>query len=50
LGDTEAGDAQGESIHQSLAGFEVTRVGLPAKARQVLILRGLRQFSERETV
>jgi len=54
LGDLDAVDSYGESPYQSLARVEVTQavrravVRLPAKDIQVLVLRDLLQFSERE--
>jgi RNA polymerase sigma factor (sigma-70 family) len=55
LDDLDIVDSQGESPHQSLVRVEVTKavrsaiVRLRAKDKQVLILRDLQQFSERET-
>ena len=55
LDDLDTVDSHSESPHQSLVRVEVTRavrsaiVRLRAKDKQVLILRDLQQFSERET-
>src|SRR5580658_3001360 len=55
LGDLDAVDSQSESPHQYLARVEVTQavrgavVRLGPKDKQVLILRDLQQFTERET-
>jgi RNA polymerase sigma-70 factor (ECF subfamily) len=54
-GDLAAIASHGDSPYQSLARTEVTRAirsavaGLPAKYRQILILRDLEELSERET-
>jgi RNA polymerase sigma-70 factor (ECF subfamily) len=55
LGDLDAVDSHGESTHQSLVRVEVTKavrsaiVRLRTRDKNVLILRDLQQFSERET-